>query len=146
MLLERDILAPVHDRVEIEVEVAGPIGDQVGPEHRATEGRQEGDPEKIKTYDLIDPELGKVTPYGICDLGRNRGWVSVGIDRDTAVFALAAPRSRWDNEGSAAYSTASLAGVHRIASLAKRWLLGTHKGSVDNGCSSPGVTFRRRRG
>ncbi|MHB1555505.1 MAG: ISAzo13 family transposase [Acidimicrobiales bacterium] len=64
------------------------------------------DPEKVKTHDFIDRELGKVTPYGIYDLGRNRGWVSVGIDHDTAAFAVAALRSWWDNEGSAAYPTA----------------------------------------
>ena len=64
------------------------------------------DPEKVKTHDFIDPELGKVTPYGIYDVGRNRGWVSVGIDHDTAAFAVAALRSWWDNEGSAAYSKA----------------------------------------
>jgi len=64
------------------------------------------DPEKVKTHDFIDPELGKVTPYGIYDMGRNRGWVSVGIDHDTAAFAVAALRSWWDNEGSVAYPKA----------------------------------------
>jgi hypothetical protein len=68
--------------------------------------RPEKDPEKVKTHDFIDPELGKVTPYGIYDVGRNRGWVSVGIDHDTAAFAVAALRSWWDKEGSVVYSKA----------------------------------------
>ena len=79
----------------------------VGPyKNKGRTWRPEKDPEKVKTHDFIDPELGKVTPYGIYDLGRNRGWVSVGIDHDTAAFAVAALRSWWDNEGSAAYSKA----------------------------------------
>jgi hypothetical protein len=79
----------------------------VGPyKNRGQTWRPEKDPEKVKTHDFIDPERGKVTPYGIYDLGRNRGWVSVGIDHDTAAFAVAALRSWWDNEGSAAYPKA----------------------------------------
>ncbi len=66
----------------------------------------EKDPERVKTHDFIDPELGKVTPYGIYDVSRNRGWVSVGIDHDTAAFAVAALRSWWENEGCVAYPKA----------------------------------------
>jgi hypothetical protein len=64
------------------------------------------DPEPVKTHDFIDREKGKVTPYGIYDLGRNSGWVSVGIDHDTAAFAVAALRSWWTNEGADAYPKA----------------------------------------
>jgi len=64
------------------------------------------DPEPVKTHDFIDPEAGKAIPYGIFDIGRNRGWVSVGIDHDTAAFAVAALRSWWTNEGCLAYSKA----------------------------------------
>ena len=65
--------------------------------------RNAGDPEEVKEHDFIDRELGKAIPYGIYDLGRNRGWVSVGIDHDTAAFAVASLRSWWINEGRAAY-------------------------------------------
>jgi hypothetical protein len=65
--------------------------------------RPEKSPEKVKTHDFIDPELGKAIPYGIWDLRRNRGWVSVGIDHDTAAFAVAALRSWWTNEGCTVY-------------------------------------------
>ena len=68
--------------------------------------RPHKDPGRVNTHDFIDPELGKVTPYGVYDVGRNRGWVSVGIDHDTASFAVAALRSWWDNEGAAAYPKA----------------------------------------
>ena len=65
--------------------------------------RPESDPGKVKAHDFIDPELGKAIPYGILDVGRNRGWVSVGVDHDTAAFAVAALRSWWTGEGRAAY-------------------------------------------
>ena len=45
-------------------------------------------------HDFVDKELGKVAPYGIYDLTTNTGWVSVGIDHDTAAFAVNAIR-RW---------------------------------------------------
>ncbi len=64
------------------------------------------DPDKVKTHDFIDRDLGKAIPYGILDLGRNRGWVSVGIDHDTAAFAVASLRSWWENDGSPAYPRA----------------------------------------
>ena len=67
--------------------------------------RESDDPEIVNEHDLIDKELGKAIPYGIYDLGRNRGWVSVGIDHDTAAFAVASLRSWWTNEGRAAYPT-----------------------------------------
>lgn len=76
----------------------------VGPYKNAGRTWREGkDPEKVNEHDFIDKELGKAIPYGIYDLGRNRGWVSVGIDHDTAAFAVASLRSWWTNEGRAAY-------------------------------------------
>jgi transposase len=69
--------------------------------------RPQGDPEKVRVHDFIDKELGKVAPYGIYDLTRNNGWVSVGIDHDTAAFAVAAIRRWWRKMGRPAYSKAS---------------------------------------
>ncbi len=60
-------------------------------------------PEDVNGHDFPDKELGKAVPYGIFDVGRNRGWVSVGIDHGTAAFAVAALRSWWANEGCHAY-------------------------------------------
>ena len=53
-----------------------------------------GRPEPVRVHDFIDPTLGKAIPYGVYDVTRDRGWVSVGVDHDTARFAVAALR-RW---------------------------------------------------
>ena len=71
------------------------------------EWRPQGDPEKVRSHDFIDKELGKVAPYGVYDLTRNDGWVSVGIDHDTAAFAVASIRQWWRKMGRAVYSKAS---------------------------------------
>ena len=47
----------------------------------------------------MDKELGKVTPYGVYDLAANEGWVSVGIDHDTAQFATETLRRWWEEMG-----------------------------------------------
>ena len=67
------------------------------------EWRPEGEPEAVNTYDFMDPELGKVTPYGVFDIAANEGWVSVGIDHDTAPFAGEAIRQWWREMGAARY-------------------------------------------
>jgi len=56
-------------------------------------------PTKVKVYDFEDKELGKAIPYGVYDVGNNEGWVSVGIDHDTASFAVATIRNWWNEMG-----------------------------------------------
>jgi hypothetical protein len=56
--------------------------------------RSRGCPDTVRAHDFVDPRLGKMAPYGICDIAANAGWVSVGIDHDTAAFAVTAIR-RW---------------------------------------------------
>src|SRR5664279_1129628 len=56
--------------------------------------RPEGCPDKVKGHDFVDPELGKVVPYGVCDIAANAGCVSVGIDNDMAQFSVNSIR-RW---------------------------------------------------
>jgi transposase len=56
------------------------------------EWRPKGEPEEVRVHDFKIPELGRVTPYGVYDLAANAGWVSVGIDHDTAAFAVATIR------------------------------------------------------
>jgi Rhodopirellula transposase DDE domain len=56
--------------------------------------RAAGCPDEVKVHDFVDKELGKVAPYGIYDIAANTGWVSVGIDHDTAAFAVNSIR-RW---------------------------------------------------
>ena len=75
--------------------------------NKGREWRPQGDPEKVRVHDFIDKELGKVAPYGVYDLTRNNGWVSVGIDHDTAAFAVATIRQWWRKMGRPAYSKAS---------------------------------------
>ncbi len=52
-------------------------------------------PEKVRVHDFAIPGLGRVTPDGVYDLADNSGWVSVGIDHDTASFAVATIRRWW---------------------------------------------------
>jgi hypothetical protein len=56
--------------------------------NKGKEWQQSGKPEKANAHDFMDKELGKVTHYGVYDLAANEGWVSVGIDHDTAQFAM----------------------------------------------------------
>ena len=68
--------------------------------------RPKGEPERVKVHDFVIPSQGKAIPYGVCDLSRNEGWVSVGIDHDTAHFAVNAIRSWWKHMGRPAYPAA----------------------------------------
>ncbi len=62
--------------------------------------RPQGDPQKVRVHDFIDPELGKAIPYGVYDIANNQGWVSVGIDHDTAAFAANSIGRWWSDMGS----------------------------------------------
>jgi DNA-binding phage protein len=62
-----------------------------------------GQPETVHVHDFPDPVLGKAIPYGIYDVGRNAGWVSVGQDHDTASFAVESLRRWWRGEGVTVY-------------------------------------------
>ena len=53
------------------------------------------DPVRVPDFEIREPDKGKVAPYGVYDLGRNVGWVSVGVDRDTAAFAVESIRRWW---------------------------------------------------
>ncbi len=70
------------------------------------EWRPKGEPEPVQVHDFLDPELGKAIPYGVYDIGRNLGWVSVGIDHDTAQFAVATIRRWWKQLGHRMYPRA----------------------------------------
>ena len=69
--------------------------------------RPEGQPEPVRVHDFKIPELGKVAPYGVYDLAANHGWVSVGIDADTAAFAVESIRRWWQKLGRARYPNAT---------------------------------------
>jgi hypothetical protein len=63
------------------------------------EWRPQGEPEKVRVHDFLDKQLGKAIPYGVYDVAHNQGWVSVGIDHDTAYFAAASIRRWWEEMG-----------------------------------------------
>jgi hypothetical protein len=70
------------------------------------EYQPQGRPEKVRVYDFADKDLGRAIPYGIYDLTANCGWVSVGLDHDTAQFAVATLRRWWQRMGRRVYRQA----------------------------------------
>lgn len=81
------------------------VGDFKNP---GREWHPQGKPEAVRVHDfeIRQPENGKVAPYGVYDLGRNAGWVSVGVDHDTAEFAVESIRRWWRWMGRRSYSQA----------------------------------------
>jgi hypothetical protein len=71
------------------------------------EWQLKGQPEQVDIHDFPDYELGKVIPYGVFDMSRNEGWVSVGIDHDTAEFAVQAVGRWWQKMGEKRYPKAT---------------------------------------
>jgi hypothetical protein len=65
-----------------------------------------GEPVPVRVHDFIDDVLGKVIPYGVYDLARNTGWVSVGTDHDTPAFAVESIARWWRYMGKQAYPDA----------------------------------------
>ena len=79
------------------------IGDFKNP---GREWRPKGRPEPVQVHDFLIPDAGKAIPYGVYDLSRDEGWVSVGIDHDTASFAVNAVRRWWKLMGRPAHPDA----------------------------------------
>jgi hypothetical protein len=75
----------------------------------ANSGREyqpQGAPERVRVHDFVDKRLGKAIPYGVYDMTQNCGWVSVGVDHDTAEFALATVQQWWQRMGCRMYPKA----------------------------------------
>ncbi len=75
--------------------------------NKGKEWQRAGEPEPVRVHDFIDPKLGKAIPYGVYDVARNEGWVNVGIDHDTAEFAVESIRRWWYRMGRYAYPEAT---------------------------------------
>ena len=76
----------------------------VGPFKNAGQAwRPQGDPEQVRVHDFLIAELGRAVPYGVYDLAANAGWVSVGMDGDTAAFAVQTIRRWWQDVGRPRY-------------------------------------------
>ena len=71
------------------------------------EWNPKGVPEAVNVHDFIDPKLGRAVPYGVYDIGANKGWVSVGADHDTASFAVHAIGRWWLSMGQSRYPKAT---------------------------------------
>jgi Rhodopirellula transposase DDE domain len=84
--------------------------------NQGREWRPKGSPEEVLIYDFEGLGSGKVTPYGVYDLSQNKGWVSVGVDKDTAAFAVESIRRWWKTMG------------HKVYPRAKRLLITADSG------------------
>jgi hypothetical protein len=70
------------------------------------EWQRQGEPEEVRIHDFRDPVLGKAIPYGVYDIINDQGWVSVGVDHDTAQFAANSIRRWWTHMGEARFPKA----------------------------------------
>jgi len=75
--------------------------------NQGREWQKKGQPEEVNVHDFADKELGKVVPYGVYGLTHNQGWVSIGINHDTAEFAVATIRRWWKRMGVMLYPHAT---------------------------------------
>lgn len=81
--------------------------EQVGDFYnKGKEWQPKGKPEQVMVYDFIDKKLGKVSPYGVYDQLANKGLVNVGIDHDTAEFAVESIKRWWGKMGQLRYPKA----------------------------------------
>lgn len=89
-----------------------------------------GQPEQVRSKDFVDKRLGKGIPYGVDDLTANNGWVSVGIDHDTARFAAASLHRWWQQMGSQVYPKATALLVTADAGGSNGYRLRLWKGAL----------------
>ena len=75
-------------------------------DNKGRQWRQSKQPRKVNGHDFPDPEVPRAHPYGIYEIGRNKGFVNIGTDHDTAAFAGASIRGWWKHEGKKAYAKA----------------------------------------
>ena len=102
------------------------------------EWRRKKDPSKVRVHDFPIPELGKVAPYGVYDVTENVGWVNVGIDHDTAAFAVESIRRWWQLMGRETYPNAeqlyiNADGGGSNGSRVRLWKLEIQKFATENG-------------
>jgi DNA-binding phage protein len=99
----KNALASDQPAISVDTKKKELVGDfkNAGREYRPT-----GQPEHVRVHDFLIPELGRASPYGVYDIAENAGWVSVGIDHDTASFAVNSIRRWWNNMGRQRYPEA----------------------------------------
>jgi hypothetical protein len=99
----KDALAAGEPAISVDTKKKELVGDF---KNGGREWRPQGSPEQVRVHDFVIPELGRAVPYGVYDIAGNAGWVSVGVDHDTAAFAVNAIRSWWRLMGRGRYPDA----------------------------------------
>ena len=99
----KEVLASGNPAISVDTKKKELVGDF---KNGGREWRPKGSPEEVRVHDFVIPELGRAVPYGVYDIAGNAGWVSVGIDHDTAAFATNAIRSWWQVMGRERYPVA----------------------------------------
>jgi hypothetical protein len=97
-------LAEQHPVISVDTKKKELVGDF---RNNGREYRPQGSPEEVRVHDFLIKELGRAVPYGVYDLAANAGWVSVGVDHDTAAFAVNSIRQWWLAVGRARYPEAA---------------------------------------
>ena len=99
----RDALAAGQLAISVDTKKKELVGDF---KNGGRELRPKRQPEPVRVHDFLIPEFGRAVPYGVYDIASNAGWMSVGIDHDTASFAVNAIRRWWHSMGRARYPQA----------------------------------------
>jgi Rhodopirellula transposase DDE domain len=89
--------------ISVDTKKKKPVGDF---KNAGQELRPKASPQEVRIHDFVDPKLGRAVPYGVYDIANNTGWVSVGVDHDTAAFAVNTIRRWWHTMGKARYPKA----------------------------------------
>lgn len=100
----KDALAAGEPAISVDTKKKELVGDF---RNGGREWHPKGSPEDVRVHDFVIPGLGRAVPYGIYDIADNTGWVSVGIDHDTAAFAVNAIHDGWMQMGRARYPNAT---------------------------------------
>ena len=98
-----DALAAKQPVISVDTKKKELVGDF---KNAGREWRPKGRPEDVRVHDFLIKELGRAVPYGIYDLAANAGWVSVGMDNDTAAFSVQTIRRWWYSVGRVRYPDA----------------------------------------
>jgi hypothetical protein len=100
----RDALAAGEPVISVDTKKKELVGDF---KNAGQTWRPQGEPEEVRVHDFLIKELGRATPYGVYDLAANVGWVGVGMNNDTASFAVQTIRRWWQEVGRERYPVAT---------------------------------------
>jgi len=110
-------------------------------QNRGRQWRKSGTAEKVNGHDFPDPDVPRAYPYGIYDLGLNRGYVNVGTDHDTGAFAVASIRGWWRAEGQRLYPNARRLLITADGGGSNGWRLRLWKWELQQFADETGLTL-----